>query len=156
MFIYSSLRKLSLAQLLPLVRRRHVFSCGAVLFLSLVLGGCFVPDDKEPEPPRVAGVQVIHQNLQQGEIEVLFDGVQLVSVSFGSANAAIEVPVGAGKFSFRQAGAPSHFFETEVFELIEDQVYTFALVGAEINEDQVLNLTDAAPQAETETETETL
>jgi len=118
------------------------------LLVTLGLSGCFVPNENEPEPPRLAGVQIIHQNLQQGEVEVLFDGVPVISVSFGTTRAAVQVPISAGKFSFRQAGAPSHFFETEVFELIQDQVYTFALVGAEINEDQVLNLTAAPPQGE--------
>ena len=128
--------------------RHHFISMCASLLIALGVSGCFPPDEDEPDPPRLAAVQVIHQNLQQGEVEVLFDGVLLMSVSFNSSRAAVEIPVSEGVFSFRQAGAPSHFFETEVFTLNEDQVYTFALVDERIDEDQVLNLTAAPPQGE--------
>jgi hypothetical protein len=130
-----------------LVGRRHLISICTSLLIALGVSGCFAPND-EPDPPRLAGVQVTHQNLQQGEVEVLFDDVPIMSVSFGATQAAIEIPVAEGKFSFRQAGAPSHFFETEVFNLAQDQVYTFALVSEDINEDLVLNLTAAPPQGE--------
>ena len=131
----------------PSKGRRLFMTLCVSLLIALGMSGCFAPND-DPDPPRLAAVQVTHQNLQQGSVEVLFDGVPIISVSFGATQEAVEIPIAEGKFSFRQAGAPSHFFETEVFNLVEDQVYTFALVGESINEDLVLNLTAAPPQGE--------
>ena len=124
-----------------------------MLFLSLSslsMTARFIPqdqgDDFEPPPPP-AVAQFIHQNPEMGRIEVLFDGGLVTSVSFGSVSPAVTLPQGEGSFSFRNAGAPSSFYETELYSL-EDRVYTFALVTEQLAENKILDLSDATPEPE--------
>lgn len=135
-------------RLSKLVQRRGALSILCATLFSIGLTGCFVPNDDKPEPPRLAVLQVAHQNQQQGLVEVLFDGVPVLEVSFGSTDAAVTIPVGSGSFSFRSAGAVSPFFESDVFDLSADRVYTFALVDEEIESSLVLDLTAPPPPGE--------
>jgi hypothetical protein len=119
-------------------------------FISISFSACFLPqdqgDDFDPPPPP-AVVQFIHQNPEMGNIEVLFDGTIVTSISFNSVSSAVTLPQGEGAFAFRQAGAPSSFFETELYTL-EARVYTFALVNEQFSDTKVLDLSDVTPEPE--------
>jgi len=124
----------------------------SVLFLliSLTFSGCFLPqdegDDFEPPPPPAAA-QIVHQNPEMGSVEVLFDGGLITTVAYGNVSSAVALPQGEGAFSFRLSGAPSPFFETELYNL-EARVYTFALVKESLSSDKVLDLSGATPEPE--------
>lgn len=125
----------------------------SIMFLGLISLGfnaCFIPqdqgDDFEPPPPP-AVAQFIHQNPEMGSIEILFDGGFITSVSFGSVSPAVTLSQGEGSFAFRNTGAPSPFYETELYTL-EDRVYTFALVTEQFTENKILDLSEATPEPE--------
>jgi hypothetical protein len=119
-----------------------------LLLTSLTFSGCFLPQDQDDDfepPPPPAAAQFIHQNPEQGQIEILFDEAVITTISFGQVSPAITLPQGDGTFSFRQAGAPSAFHTTELYTL-ENRVYTFALVPSSFGENEViLDLTQALP-----------
>lgn len=121
-----------------------------VALCSLSFTACFLPqdqgDDFEPPPPPAAA-QFVHQNPEMGSVEVLFDGGLVTTVSFGEVSAAVSLPQGEGAFAFRYAGAPSTFYESELYDL-EDRVYTFALVADDFAENNILDLSDASPAPE--------
>ncbi len=121
-----------------------------VSLITMTLSGCFLPqendDDFEPPPPPAAA-QFVHQNPEMGAVEVLFDGEFVTTVAYGGVSPAVALPQGEGAFSFRLSGAPSAFFETELYNL-EARVYTFALVAESLASDKVLDLTDATPAPE--------
>ncbi|MAD60374.1 MAG: hypothetical protein CMH49_02520 [Myxococcales bacterium] len=117
---------------------------------SLSFTACFLPqdqgDDFEPPPPPAAA-QFIHQNPEMGSVEILFDGGLLTTVSFGDVSAAVSLPQGDGAFAFRYAGAPSTFYESELYSL-EARVYTFALVSDAFADNNILDLSEASPAPE--------
>jgi hypothetical protein len=121
-----------------------------ISLITMTFSGCFLPqdndDDFEPPPPPAAA-QFVHQNPEMGAVEVLFDGGVVTTVAYGSVSPAVALPQGEGAFSFRLSGAPSAFFETELYNL-EARVYTFALVAESLMSDKVLDLTDATPAPE--------
>ncbi len=117
---------------------------------SLSFTACFLPQDQDDDfepPPPPAAAQFIHQNPEMGSVEILFDGGLVTSVSYGEVSAAVSLPQGEGAFSFRYAGAPSTFFESELYTL-EARVYTFALVPDAFAENNILDLSAASPEPE--------
>ena len=118
--------------------------------LSMSLSGCFIPqddgDDFEPPPPPAAA-QFIHQNPQQGPIEIRFNDGFITQVDLGSVSAAISLPQGEGSFAFYSLGAANPFFETELYTL-EARAHTFAFVDDEVAENNFVDLSDATPEPE--------
>lgn len=129
---------------------RHLSLVFLFTIISLCFSGCFLPqdgdDDFEPPPPPAAA-QFIHQNPEQGPIEIRFNDGFLTSVELGSVSSSISLPQGEGSFAFYSLGAANPFFETELYNL-DARVYTFAFVSDEVEENNFIDLSDATPDPE--------